>query len=396
MCRIPLSRSSQLRRSRLVRSEDRSSWISSIVNAVRVVVKEERRASLVICEDLRTARSIRDRILRDKFAKNVFLYARDDRDYGFLDKERHSGDVIVATNLAGRGTDIRVSRGVQKRGGLAVLITFLPRNLRVEEQAAGRTCRKGEPGSMQMIIDTSKLNLTYRQCASSSELFQKRAEQMKRWISQCKRIDLPVTSAKDVLFDRYLLLLDSLRPLLKGRWDRDMILAVEHEKWGLWLNRASTFLNDAAKEGNLSSTLLSLLKERDKLHCDILNRHREYSSTLIETNERKRKARDATALLGHHVMESHVTRHHRFLQRVAPALPYVTRHDIKVSVTANVEAPERCSLFLILYLIHTNPQVRTTTSPNIWCKRLGSCFKILISRTDICSLRLTQEIERVA
>ena len=62
-----------------------------------------------------------------------------------------------------------------------------------------------------------------------------------------------------------------------------MILAVEHEKWGLWLNRASTLLNDAAKEKHLSSTLLNLLNERDDLHCEILKRHREYvvfSSTL--------------------------------------------------------------------------------------------------------------------
>ena len=76
----------------------------TIHTQVRVVVKEERRAALVICEDLRTARAIQDRILQNKFARNVFLYARDDRDHSFLDKERHSGDVIVATNLAGRGT----------------------------------------------------------------------------------------------------------------------------------------------------------------------------------------------------------------------------------------------------------------------------------------------------
>lgn len=56
------------------------------------------------------------------------------------------GAVTVATNMAGRGTDIKLGPGVAKRGGLAVIGTeLLPK--RTEQQLAGRAGRQGDPGS---------------------------------------------------------------------------------------------------------------------------------------------------------------------------------------------------------------------------------------------------------
>ncbi len=47
--------------------------------------------------------------------------------------------------LAGRGTDININEEILRKGGLHVCLTFLPKNIRVQEQTFGRGGRKGEP-----------------------------------------------------------------------------------------------------------------------------------------------------------------------------------------------------------------------------------------------------------
>lgn len=59
--------------------------------------------------------------------------------------------VVVATNLAGRGTNANAHM-IEQNGGLHVIVGFLPRNLRVQMQALGRTSRQGNSGSAQIIL----------------------------------------------------------------------------------------------------------------------------------------------------------------------------------------------------------------------------------------------------
>ena len=62
------------------------------------------------------------------------------------------GKVTVATNMAGRGTDIKLGRGVTEAGGLAVLSTERSEAGRVDRQLYGRAGRQGDPGSAQAIV----------------------------------------------------------------------------------------------------------------------------------------------------------------------------------------------------------------------------------------------------
>ncbi|MBX7243306.1 MAG: preprotein translocase subunit SecA [Bacteroidia bacterium] len=62
------------------------------------------------------------------------------------------GNVTIATNMAGRGTDIKLGPGVKESGGLAIIGTERHESRRVDRQLRGRAGRQGDPGSSQFYI----------------------------------------------------------------------------------------------------------------------------------------------------------------------------------------------------------------------------------------------------
>jgi preprotein translocase subunit SecA len=62
------------------------------------------------------------------------------------------GRVTVATNMAGRGTDIRLGDGVAESGGLHVILTEYHESRRIDRQLFGRCARQGDPGSCEAIV----------------------------------------------------------------------------------------------------------------------------------------------------------------------------------------------------------------------------------------------------
>ena len=63
-----------------------------------------------------------------------------------------SGQVTIATNMAGRGTDIKLSQEVKAAGGLAIIGTERHESRRVDRQLRGRAGRQGDPGSSQFFV----------------------------------------------------------------------------------------------------------------------------------------------------------------------------------------------------------------------------------------------------
>ena len=61
------------------------------------------------------------------------------------------GRVTVATNMAGRGTDIKLGEGVEAKGGLHVMLTEFHESARIDRQLVGRGGRQGEPGTFEII-----------------------------------------------------------------------------------------------------------------------------------------------------------------------------------------------------------------------------------------------------
>lgn len=63
-----------------------------------------------------------------------------------------AGAVTIATNMAGRGTDIKLQEGVKEAGGLAIIGTERHDSRRVDRQLRGRAGRQGDPGSSQFFV----------------------------------------------------------------------------------------------------------------------------------------------------------------------------------------------------------------------------------------------------
>jgi preprotein translocase subunit SecA len=81
------------------------------------------------------------------------LNARQDKEEAeIVARAGEPGRITVATNMAGRGTDIRLAPGVAERGGLHVIATERHEARRIDRQLFGRCGRQGDPGSYEMIL----------------------------------------------------------------------------------------------------------------------------------------------------------------------------------------------------------------------------------------------------
>ena len=121
-----------------------------------------KRAILVICFTIDDANELYNTLLKKEKIDptKIEKYDRNDSK-GKLQKEIYnSGDVIFSTNLAGRGTDIKLTKEVKENRGLHVIVAFIPSNQRIEEQALGRSARSGEKGSGIIIpFENIKVNI---------------------------------------------------------------------------------------------------------------------------------------------------------------------------------------------------------------------------------------------
>jgi len=102
--------------------------------------------SVEISELLSKALSMR------KVRHNVLNAKQHQREADVVAEAGKAGTVTIATNMAGRGTDIKLGPGVKEAGGLAIIGTERHESRRVDRQLRGRAGRQGDPGSSEFFV----------------------------------------------------------------------------------------------------------------------------------------------------------------------------------------------------------------------------------------------------
>ncbi len=87
-----------------------------------------------------------------KIKHNVLNAKLHKKEADIVSEAGKAGIVTIATNMAGRGTDIKISESVKESGGLAIIGTERHDSRRVDRQLRGRSGRQGDPGSSQFYV----------------------------------------------------------------------------------------------------------------------------------------------------------------------------------------------------------------------------------------------------
>ena len=91
-------------------------------------------------------------LTRKKIHHNVLNAKLHKKEADIVAEAGKSGIVTIATNMAGRGTDIKISDNIKNKGGLAIIGTERHDSRRVDRQLRGRSGRQGDPGSTQFFV----------------------------------------------------------------------------------------------------------------------------------------------------------------------------------------------------------------------------------------------------
>ncbi|MBR1926954.1 MAG: preprotein translocase subunit SecA [Bacteroidales bacterium] len=123
----------------------------AVINKIQELT-EKGRPVLVGTTDVETSELL-SRMLRIRGIKHNVLNAKEHaREAEIVAQAGQKGNVTIATNMAGRGTDIKLAPEVKAAGGLAIIGTERHDSRRVDRQLRGRSGRQGDPGSSEFYI----------------------------------------------------------------------------------------------------------------------------------------------------------------------------------------------------------------------------------------------------
>ena len=144
---------------RVIARDDRADLIYASMEgkykAVAEDIAERHKAGqpvLVGTVAIETSEIISNLLTKHGIRHNVLNAKNHEREAEIISTAGHKGSVTIATNMAGRGTDIKLGDGVIEVGGLAVIGTERHESRRIDNQLRGRSGRQGDPGVTQFYL----------------------------------------------------------------------------------------------------------------------------------------------------------------------------------------------------------------------------------------------------
>ena len=218
-------------------TNDVNEYKNMLINEIIEISRYQQRAILIIFKYIEDVNKIYDILLEKGFEKEkIIKYTRNDINdqKKFLNNEIQCGTIILSTNLSGRGTDIRISELLEVKNGLHVILTFIPKSKRIEDQAFGRAGRKGENGSGRYILYSEK---TFNELIRERDIREDNELTFLIEVYQ-KKIDLFAEIFED--FSHFLKIIE------KKIGNNENLLLDIKEKWALFL--VENELTDIEKE----------------------------------------------------------------------------------------------------------------------------------------------------
>jgi preprotein translocase subunit SecA len=114
--------------------------------------RERGRPVLVGTTSIETSERLSEALTREGIPHQVLNAKHHEREAAIIAEAGRPQAVTIATNMAGRGTDIKLGEGVQEAGGLHIIGTERHEARRIDNQLRGRAGRQGDPGSSQFYV----------------------------------------------------------------------------------------------------------------------------------------------------------------------------------------------------------------------------------------------------
>ena len=124
---------------------------NAVINEIKSLVAKGRPV-LVGTTSVEISELLSRMLTRERIAHNVLNAKLHQKEAQIVAEAGLAGTVTIATNMAGRGTDIKLGPGVKEAGGLAIIGTERHESRRVDRQLRGRAGRQGDPGSSQFFV----------------------------------------------------------------------------------------------------------------------------------------------------------------------------------------------------------------------------------------------------